>query len=459
MYCYNYGSEPFNTFNTAISNTVKATAESQNQNNITITFENTLNWSSVYIYLWYNSSTNSGWTGHTMEYNDSLGKYAITFNLVDEDADNYLSFVPKHLIFHNNDGAQTIDVNATLISGYRYNFKSLTTQDGGKYKCERTDSTDIIFYDVENKISDTNDVHIYLWNQGSSSNNGWPGQKMTYLGNNKYKLEFKGNFDPYGYILTKGNGDKLIDTSDKSFERVLKYGWTYEFTYAKNGGSTTVYSATNPTRKALSTSGKVCVYDNPLYFGCYYRTTQISGTYADDFKPDGVSSYTNIDFGGPYRNFWWQANLGQKSTGDGTGNNSVDVRGHAAVQGLVDQTLKSELKYPNQAASASNPTVLKLTQNNVELPYFSYDFQSTHSNMMKIYDNSGNGIDFPFYEILAPATEVRGDVTEGDDTARFYQFNSKDTNLQFNTTEQYFTETNVKINNSNFPHQNTRKRR
>ena len=43
----NYGSEPFNTFNTAISNTVKATAESQNQNNITITFENTLNWSSV----------------------------------------------------------------------------------------------------------------------------------------------------------------------------------------------------------------------------------------------------------------------------------------------------------------------------------------------------------------------------------------------------------------------------
>ena len=286
----------------------------------------------------------------------------------------------------------------------------------------------------------------------NNANNGWPGQKMTPIGDDKYKLEFTGNFDPYNFILTNtdntsaGDSNKILGTGDLCFNRVLKYGWTYEFKCEKQTDSTyktTIYNVINPANKALYTDAKVCKYTDPLYFGCYYRTTQIAGTYADDFKPDGVSSYISgsntVTFGGPYRNFYWQANLGMKSTGDGTGNNSVDVRGHAAVQDLVDSTL-------------GNGGELK--QNGFELPYFSSTFASSNPTLMTVYNKSNKGIDFPFYEILANVNDVRkvGSVGNNTDTARFYQFCSDDVNLKFDTRSQQFLEeanTRIRSNNTN----------
>ena len=461
-----WGSEPFKQFNDAISNSVNNTLVSQNKNNITIYFKNTLNWSTVYIYLW-NDKGNSGWEKHQMTYDSSLEKYVITFNLVDSSADNYLkydvdttvgNFVPKHLIFHNG-SAQTINLNATLINEYSYSFKTVDEKDSeNHYKCERTDSTRIIFDagTLDNDI-DSDGLYLHCWGDGGTTT--WPGEKMTKMdGTTKYYLDFKGNFDPYEYLLTNGQtgsgNNQYCSTSNKCFNRVLKYGWTYEFKCEKQTDSTyktTIYNVINPANKALYTDAKVCKYTDPLYFGCYYRTTQIAGTYADDFKPDGVSSYISgsntVTFGGPYRNFYWQANLGMKSTGDGTGNNSVDVRGHAAVQGLVDDKLTLD------AASSTATPSGALRQNGVELPYFSYQFQRDNPTLMTIYDKSGTGIDFPFYEILTDANNVRlaeDNLKIPTDQARFYQFNSEDVNLKFDTdNQQFLEETNVRIKSTN----------
>ena len=153
-----------------------------------------------------------------------------------------------------------------------------------------------------------------------------------------------------------------------------------------------------------------CEYTTPLYFGFFVHDAD---QYTSGNKPD-------------YNNFFWQANLALRN----------DT--HASVQNLVDDQLG--------AGGA-------LTQNGIELPYFSSAWADSHKDLgrdvMKYYetDSDGKDIVFPFYEILADAKDVKGNSSSSSSQkARFYQFNSEDVNLYFNKNGNYFQEKSSKIN-------------
>lgn len=109
-----------------------------------------------------------------------------------------------------------------------------------------------------------------------------------------------------------------------------------------------------------------------------------------------VSKYVSSNK--PYNDFYWRANIAFRNDTD------------ASVQKLVDNTL----------------TGGNITQNNVELPYF----KSTNNAVMK----SWNSCAFPFYEVLTDRSNATGyasGTASTDTKAKFYQFNSADTNVYF----------------------------
>ncbi len=78
------------------------------KNTITVYFENTNNWSSVYAYCWKGSNEEAVWPGKNMTYigkNDmgkSIYKYTVNMDIYD------------HIIFNNNSGSQTENIALTV---------------------------------------------------------------------------------------------------------------------------------------------------------------------------------------------------------------------------------------------------------------------------------------------------------------------------------------------------------
>lgn len=437
-----YGCEPFNQLNTAISNDVADSVTQQDMNKIIITYkpDSTRNTSDgVKIYLWKDDPrTADSWPpSRNMTYDNSKQCYTYTFDC------NTESFVPDRVIFYFPGGiSQTNDIVQPMSTNHIYAF----TEGVGN---------NISFKMISNGSSRLH--YIYLWND-SGSKSDWPGDPMTYVSYPLFTYTFDASsFVPTGLKFSK-SGSSFTSTSNLSYNTIRK-GYTYYYNWKdSSAGIKEIPSVT--ISKIYETK-----YENPLYFGCFYRNSQSVTSYVDNVKPVGqyfqwlndsqnTESFQSADLS----KFYWQANLGLKSKGDGSGNNSVDVRGHAAVQGLVNDTLNNEKKYTDQTEDqTTNPKVLKLTQgtgvNAVELPYFSYQFQRDNPTLMTIYDKSGTGIDFPFYEMLTDASNVRlaeDSLKVSTDQARFYQFNSEDVNLRFDTSSQTFLEeTNVRIKSNN----------
>jgi len=197
-------------------------------------------------------------------------------------------------------------------------------------------------------------------------------------------------------------------------------------------------------------------YKYPLYFGNFYWTNN-----ATDYNVNDENGFIKKPQKGKvnkYNNFYWQANMGLKNVGSAvsTGNEETDktqnkgdyvtetdgngfrVRGTASVQGLVDNQL-----YNSTDSDPDKRYLGKLTQNGNELPYFNSGWNDTY---ITSYENNGNGYEFPFYEVLTPANTVKGTGAD-DEKARFYQFNSSDANLYFNSSTG-FEERTAKIASS-----------
>ena len=442
-----YGCEPFDQFNTAISEhsyeTITNTTTCQASDNITIVFTSgTIN-SNVHVYLWdTDGGSNNAWPGTAMDYDSANNRWTYTFSRTDANSGRYLGFTPLHVIFNNGNsgtGNQSSTIDIQLTKGYTYHFNSQACYD------------DIVMI-YDSGINRGNDICLHYWKDTNNST-VWPGKPMTRVDDGthfSYTCTVNENFTPTNYLITRSNGTKITE-ADMSFPS-LKRGYTYIFTPRSEDGTTNILSEYCSLDSAeaftYTTSYNSDRYDIPLYFGCYYRNSQNASAYQtnNDTKPAGQTFGSNIlTAGGPYYNFFWQANLGMKSTGDGSGNNSVTVRGHAAVQGLVDDKLTTD-----SAPTTADPDG-KLRQNGVELPYFSTDFETAHPTMMNIIDNNGAGIDFPFYEIKANANTVRGTVTDSSAEARFYQFNSAESNLQLKGTANnwYFVESDLQITSNN----------
>ena len=134
-----------------------------------------------------------------------------------------------------------------------------------------------------------------------------------------------------------------------------------------------------------------------------------------------------------------------------------NTKGSAAVQNLVYEKL-SGTEGKNSAGdlldtvgSSVNPDTRVVS--GVALPYFSKSWAEANPSLMKYYDKDtdGNKIVFPFYETYTSLDNATLKETAGDGTelARYYQFNSRESNLKFNIGEDdhtgYFSETDVDI--------------
>ena len=252
-------------------------------------------------------------------------------------------------------------------------------------------------------------VSVYLYQDGTGNNNGWPGKNMTYDAANEefvYTIKYSDiGFSPNRFIIQytskdDNNKDKTEETGILS--AALSKGKAYRYedngTLSEIGNADTIYN-------------KGSNYDVPLYFGCFYLdddpNDEQAGDYAGHYegykKSDGT--YKGRAHNNYYQNFYWQANLSlrrDERIAESDVKNRVNF--DASVQGLVDNVL-------------TNNTI---TQNGKTLPYFSDEWADSHSNLVKYWHN----IAFPFYEIEVDANKVYGDGGTGK--AKYYQFNSKE---------------------------------
>lgn len=438
----NYGCEPFDTLNMAISNFVNNSITQQDKNKIVITYKpdgsRSIGANGIKIYLWKDSprAGDNNWPPtRQMAYDNVNGCYTYTFDC------NTESFVPDRVIFYGADTQwQTNDIVQIMEAGNRYAFT------------EGIGNTIAFLYDSYGLSGSGAEQYIYMWKESDTAKTPWNGDLMYKVNDYYWTYSFDASsFVPENVIFnnTKAQTANLKATAG------IKKGYTYFYKYQSSDAANTYVHGLR--EMPLVTISKIynSQFEIPLYFGCFYRNSQNANVYTEREKPKGQiyqwadgSAHPTMQAGGLYSNFYWQANLGQKSIDNGIGSNSVDIRGHAAVQGLVDDKLTTD-----SAPTIADPSG-KLRQNGVEMPYFSTDFEAANPTLMKIKDNNGAGIDFPFYEIKADATKVRGTVTNSSAEARFYQFNSADNNLKLTGSagDWHFEETDIQItSNNNIP--------
>ena len=132
IFTNNNGSQ---TANLAFVNNKQYTNAEEPADSYTVKFVNIAGWNDVYVYGW-NGSTNSGWTANKAEKTSTVNVFGV-------DADVYectisLSVEPKNLIFHNNDGTQTQDLQWVEGATYSYDDTEkgyfLFTDDADQFK-------------------------------------------------------------------------------------------------------------------------------------------------------------------------------------------------------------------------------------------------------------------------------------------------------------------------------------
>ena len=339
--------------------------------------------------------------------------------------------------------------DAEFVSGLNYSYNNLehtAPPDGyddaftafnnaiastGTVKSSSNNNTTIKFKSIDNKCTR---AYVHFWNT-TSINTTWPGIPMVFnpsdncfyltvpnsaLGTSSPTFKINGGRD--------GDGTNTWDTWQSKSRTITHFGkeyyWEkdvydgYEFDYATTDGG-------DPWSDG-KTDAQPIYYSNytyPLYFGCFYL-----GANASDYSTKKAL----------YDKFYWQPNISIRNSGD-----------DASVQKLVYGTLSGGSKTGNL-----------LSSNGQELPYFSTTWAGTgsNSNYIKYYNQSGAGdsyIAFPFYEALADASNSNIAGTNKSSStakAKFYEFNSAKTNLQFvgdaDTHTGYFKESTTPINSN-----------
>lgn len=439
-YTYYNRYNPYDKFNKKISDmdspgnsTIPASE------NITIVYK-TLRFTNthdqVYAHLWNdNSSTN--WPGVSLPYTGRDGDFYVfsgTYNL---------GFAPENVIFTNNgSGLNRTETSYSMQIGHKYTFQDV--HDESKHTIIKFRSS-----------SDLKDKKVHLWNNSGNATGDNP-PTLTSVHYDKWyntvDLEAKGiNYMPTNFKISGYNSD------DQTFGATIVKGYTYVF-YA-NGGN--LINAADGASK-FPTADVSCVNDemndvnitinnSKLYLGNFLARrpknaqtdphTGGDGGDNDDPANYNTSAKDNISPScnntGHYNDFYWQANIAQRpvTIWDSTQNKNVKQtdRPYAAIQGLVDDTLTNG----------------KITQNGNALPYFTNDWVS--SGVMKAWESTASEpIAFPFYEVLRTADDnligyERGSNTDVTHKAKYYEFNSLDANLQFDSSTKQFKESTTPI--------------
>lgn len=304
----------------------------------------------------------------------------------------------------------------------------------------------------------TGDKWIYLWDDSGDHGVHWPGQKMREVGDNKYVITISTTvmgFTPSHVKFAKFSNNSYSETvsSRSGYDNQNGYtnspegysaGSKYYF-WANNNAS----GISKVSNAAENIYNGVCQYTNPLYFGMFYISNEASSYDA--------AAINNTATAKNYKNFHWLSNMGLKSISG----QDYNYRGPASVQKLVDNKLTNSSNLNKPVSDGA------LRQNNIELPYFSENWADNHDTLMRYYNknNDGDSISFPFYEVKTPLSGASTNSNvklldsinhpaQSGDYAKYYQFNSHDSNLYFNKVGSdsdhtgYFTESDTKIYSS-----------
>ena len=180
---------------------------------ITVDFQNDKDWNQVYAYMWRGGYNNS-WPGVALK---SLGydteghmAYSIEVDLTEFD----------HIIFNNGSGDKTPDLDLTSeTTGYTYDGTPYDYVEGtgiidpvDPIDPVEDDTISIVFKNDHN----WDKVYAYIWNDATSENTGsWPGNEISSIGKDKDGYNaYSVSFDTAKYdriIFTNGNGDQTIN--------------------------------------------------------------------------------------------------------------------------------------------------------------------------------------------------------------------------------------------------------
>lgn len=439
--------DAFTTLNRAISDSsVDVTYEdrtSPSSDNVTIVLISSQypSSSTANVHLYDDSSPvkTTVWPGPAMEYDDDIGGWKYTYSTTATDCDDYLDFTPTHIIFnHNGQSGNEIAPGIVLSPGHTYQFNTsgCSNEIGFIYK----DSPQMI-------PNDATSYGLHLWTNGSSTS--WPGATATKstVSDINYYTGYV-TFSPTQAIVTYNGGTKAFGDHDLTIDSngyTFQKGKSYTFTVNNSTYVAQIISEQSNLPAAATINYQIpstsTVYENPLYFGCFYNG-------------NNSSDYTNPSLGNPkndYNNFFWQANMGLKATGSGD-TQTLAYRGSTVVQGLVDDNLYG----------GATGTLLERGSSTLVLPYFDEEWAEANPTLMKYYNKDGTkDITFPFYEVTTTDTSLSNvkikdgeNLTGGslgtNEKARFYQFKSSDANLQFTDFDPddhtgYFKESDVDI--------------
>ena len=290
-----------------------------------------------------------------------------------------LGFTPDRLVFFDKKGhVSDTVVQTSLTTNKTYNYKKVV--DNMVINCVQTTDRGASI-------------------QGRCYHNTSGQQSGGYQTLNKYKtvsVNSSTNKYYYGSITVTFVPNYISfqqggwEAKNKPILSAIELGYTYVF----NGGGEVQESyhhvaldSTGNSAQALNGSA----YDTPLYFGCFWK--DLSGR---NYKPH-------------YDNFYWQPNLAQQLIGTSS----------ASVQGMIDSGLTSGVP----------------AQSGTPLPYFTKD---ALGGLVKGYE----GLQFPFYKISIPASQIKGNDLNSSHNTYFYQFNAKENtaHLTGNDTTGYSIE-------------------
>lgn len=369
----------------------------------------------VHIYFFGGSGTPYAWPGPKMSYDTGNGVFYYTAKYTD------LNSPTKFIINDGNNSAkwQTEDL--------------IGLQAGKEITVTQIQSDKIL---IRFQSADTSHQKLLAtFRKGSS----WTSavQDMYKDSNNEYIFDLTSWDEKPTNVTIKKEGDWT--TPEIALED-MRPGLTYYLTHKEwNPGIQRVNLAKIISVTTTSKNYYDTQYTTPLYFGTFLM------------DPAGTSYPTNYtDNNRPvYNNFYWQANMGLKPAS--AEYNGVSNRGTAVVKNLVKGTLSGDpannsagnlLDVNSPAYNAEHP------ENQIQLPYFDKSSSLFTKGLMRYYDTDTDGghLTFPFYEVYKDAT------TSGE-YERYYQFDSREANLQFNFGNindagdhtGYFSESNVDI--------------
>ena len=419
---------PFKKFNYEVSHSALV-LDSDSPYNITFIYKPMRQGvTSANIHL-FNNSTGTQWPGYAMTYYPSTNEYKLTMKFADIKNSSNTAFVPNSFIINGHDErsessvlfqTENVVLGSSMQAGKAYEFIDYTETAGTANRVTvrllKTAGRILLLGGEKNNAGnhlcdDTTSVYAYIsdgMTDGdyamTSNGNYWEVTIDTSAYSDDLKIDF---WSTRFYAGAYGINDKRdVPNKGRTDIFLIKNGCNYVFANDNTDSS--------GTAEQIYVRGG-CEYPYPLYFGDFYEGDSASDYYG--YIPLGpVTNNKPKDHNGDYlNNFYWQANLGLRGNYD------------ASAQELVDNTLTNGL-----------------AQDGKELPYFNIGWAEEHNDVMRYYetDSEGQDIVFPFYEIWADASTVKGTGRSGYN-ARFYQFNSMDSNLYFDGDA--FEETNTPI--------------